>query len=333
MRPRSTTAAGQRSRRRRSTSVSWPSARPASTTTASSARSRTSCSTCGAISRSRSRPASRPSSTAARPTGRRDAQDALLAELRAAGVGDGRWAAAFGDRPPAIIHSYSGPLDYGRAVIDLGLAISFSGLVFRSRRGGVGRCRGPGARRSSPRRDRFAVPGTARCTALAQRTGVGPRHSGMGRGTSFRLARGVRAHPRRRLRSDASDPSEDRMTPASRRLAVAATLVAACSSCRPAPGRPCRQARAPVRTRARPPADRRPSCRPTSPSATERRGGHAGRLAERRRGLRRRAAGGPAVVGPDDGCAHLIDSMTPTSSRSSSPTHPRPVRPARRAAI
>lgn len=63
--------------------------------------------------------------------GRRDGQDALLAELRAAGVGDARWHAAFGDRPPAIIHSYSGPLDYGQAVIDLGLAISFSGLVFR----------------------------------------------------------------------------------------------------------------------------------------------------------------------------------------------------------
>lgn len=63
--------------------------------------------------------------------GRRDAQDALLAELAAAGVGNARWVAAFGDRPAAIIHSYSGPLDYGRAVIDLGLAISFSGLVFR----------------------------------------------------------------------------------------------------------------------------------------------------------------------------------------------------------
>ncbi len=63
--------------------------------------------------------------------GRRDAQDALLEELAAAGVGDARWLAAFGDRPPAIVHSYSGPLDYGRAVIDLGLAISFSGLVFR----------------------------------------------------------------------------------------------------------------------------------------------------------------------------------------------------------
>jgi TatD DNase family protein len=62
---------------------------------------------------------------------RRDAQDALLAELRAAGVGGGAWAAAFGERPPAVIHSFSGPVDYARAVLDLGLAISFSGLAFR----------------------------------------------------------------------------------------------------------------------------------------------------------------------------------------------------------
>ena len=63
--------------------------------------------------------------------GRRDAQDALVSELRETGVGGPAWAAAFGDRPPAVIHSYSGPFDYGRTVIDLGLAISFSGLVFR----------------------------------------------------------------------------------------------------------------------------------------------------------------------------------------------------------
>jgi TatD DNase family protein len=63
--------------------------------------------------------------------GERDAQDALVAELRAAGVGGPSWAAAFGDRPPAIIHSYSGPSDYARTVVDLGLAVSFSGLVFR----------------------------------------------------------------------------------------------------------------------------------------------------------------------------------------------------------
>ncbi len=64
--------------------------------------------------------------------GRRDAQDALVEELGQAGIGGASWASAFGDRPPAVIHSYSGPLDYARTVIDLGLAISFSGLVFRT---------------------------------------------------------------------------------------------------------------------------------------------------------------------------------------------------------
>ena len=64
--------------------------------------------------------------------GRRDGQDALVDELRAAGVGGPAWAAVFGDRPPAIIHSFSGPVDYARTVIDLGLAVSFSGLVFRA---------------------------------------------------------------------------------------------------------------------------------------------------------------------------------------------------------
>jgi TatD DNase family protein len=66
------------------------------------------------------------------PVGRRDAQDAILAELRAAGIGGPASAAAFGDRPPALIHSFSGPTDYARAVLDLGLAISISGLAFRA---------------------------------------------------------------------------------------------------------------------------------------------------------------------------------------------------------
>ena len=63
--------------------------------------------------------------------GARDAQDSLLEELRAAGLGGAAWANAFGDRPPAVIHSFSGPVDYARQVLELGLAISFSGLVFR----------------------------------------------------------------------------------------------------------------------------------------------------------------------------------------------------------
>jgi TatD DNase family protein len=64
--------------------------------------------------------------------GARDAQDALLGELRAAGVGGGAWATAFEDRPPVVVHSFSGPPDYAREMLEIGAAISFSGLVFRA---------------------------------------------------------------------------------------------------------------------------------------------------------------------------------------------------------
>ena len=64
--------------------------------------------------------------------GGREAQDLLVDELRAAGIGGAPAVRAFGDRPPAIIHSFSGPLDYAETVLGLGLAISFSGLVFRA---------------------------------------------------------------------------------------------------------------------------------------------------------------------------------------------------------
>lgn len=64
--------------------------------------------------------------------GGRDAQDELIAELRRAGVGGATWRDAFGGRPPALLHSFSGPVDYADAAVELGLAISFSGLVFRS---------------------------------------------------------------------------------------------------------------------------------------------------------------------------------------------------------
>jgi TatD DNase family protein len=53
--------------------------------------------------------------------GRRDAQDQLLDEVRAFGP----------TPPPVVIHSFSGPLDYARGMLELGAAISFSGLVFR----------------------------------------------------------------------------------------------------------------------------------------------------------------------------------------------------------
>jgi TatD DNase family protein len=63
--------------------------------------------------------------------GRRDAQDSLLDELRRAGFGSAEALQRFEGRPAAIIHSYSGPPDYAREVLDMGLAISISGLAFR----------------------------------------------------------------------------------------------------------------------------------------------------------------------------------------------------------
>ena len=51
-----------------------------------------------------------------------DAQDALVAELRAFGS----------DVPPVVIHSFSGPLDYAEEMLELGAVISFSGLSFRN---------------------------------------------------------------------------------------------------------------------------------------------------------------------------------------------------------
>jgi TatD DNase family protein len=63
--------------------------------------------------------------------GERDAQDALLRELRGAGFDGVAAQAVFGDRPAALIHSFSGPVDYAEEVIAMGLAVSFSGLVFR----------------------------------------------------------------------------------------------------------------------------------------------------------------------------------------------------------
>jgi len=53
--------------------------------------------------------------------GERDAQDALLGELVAMGVA----------HPAIVVHSFSGPVDYAKAMLDLGAVISFSGLVFR----------------------------------------------------------------------------------------------------------------------------------------------------------------------------------------------------------
>jgi TatD DNase family protein len=63
--------------------------------------------------------------------GERDAQDELLGELAAAEIGGAAFRARFGGRPPALLHSFSGPVDYAERALELGLAISFSGLAFR----------------------------------------------------------------------------------------------------------------------------------------------------------------------------------------------------------
>ena len=63
--------------------------------------------------------------------GQRDAQDALIAELRHIGFAEARWGGAHGYRPTGVLHSFSGPVDYAAAALEMGLAIAFGGLVFR----------------------------------------------------------------------------------------------------------------------------------------------------------------------------------------------------------
>jgi TatD DNase family protein len=64
--------------------------------------------------------------------GQHDAQDELIAELEAAGLSAGTAGGGAASRPPAVLHSFSGPLAYAEAAVALGLMVSFSGLVFRS---------------------------------------------------------------------------------------------------------------------------------------------------------------------------------------------------------
>jgi TatD DNase family protein len=65
--------------------------------------------------------------------GRGDAQEAILTELRDAGFGAQASAGVFGsDRPAAVVHSFSGSVDYAQEVVALGLAVSISGLAFRA---------------------------------------------------------------------------------------------------------------------------------------------------------------------------------------------------------
>jgi TatD DNase family protein len=63
--------------------------------------------------------------------GQRDAQDDLVRLLREGGAGSPEWRERFGDRPPGVLHSFSGPVDYAEAALEMGFFIAFGGLVFR----------------------------------------------------------------------------------------------------------------------------------------------------------------------------------------------------------
>ena len=63
--------------------------------------------------------------------GQRDAQDDLIDLLRDGGAGSPEWRARFGDRPPGVLHSFSGPVDYAEAALEMGFFVAFGGLVFR----------------------------------------------------------------------------------------------------------------------------------------------------------------------------------------------------------
>lgn len=63
--------------------------------------------------------------------GLRDAQDDLLELLRDAGFHRPDARIAFTGGPPAVLHSVSGPVDYVAAALEMGLAVSVSGLAFR----------------------------------------------------------------------------------------------------------------------------------------------------------------------------------------------------------
>ncbi len=63
--------------------------------------------------------------------GERDAQDDLIRLLREGGAGSPEWRQRFGHRPPGVLHSFSGPVDYAEAALEMGFFIAFGGLVFR----------------------------------------------------------------------------------------------------------------------------------------------------------------------------------------------------------
>ena len=63
--------------------------------------------------------------------GERDAQDDLIRLLREGGAGSAQWRDRFDGRPPGVLHSFSGPVDYAESALEMGFFVAFGGLVFR----------------------------------------------------------------------------------------------------------------------------------------------------------------------------------------------------------
>ncbi len=127
--------------------------------------------------------------------GRRDAQDDLIRELEAAG------------RPPALLHSFSGPLDYAERALELGLAISFSGLAFRAGEEATAEVArlAPADRLLIETDSPYLSPPGAR--PAAQRATLGGNHRALAiRAARRRCGRAGRA-ARRQLRPDLQPPT------------------------------------------------------------------------------------------------------------------------------
>ena len=109
--------------------------------------------------------------------GARDAQDALVEELRAAGFDGRRRPARRSATGPAIIHSFSGPVDYCAVRSSMGLAVSFSGWCSGAGRGALRRGRGavPAARLLVETDAPFLSPPGAPRRATSPRTWRSPR--------------------------------------------------------------------------------------------------------------------------------------------------------------
>ena len=139
---------------------------------------------------SRSRPASRRSSIAARRdrTARRAGTPSSASCARSA-----RTCQRSSSTRSA------GPLDYAEAMLELGAAISISGLAFPKGEEATAEVVRLVPAGPPPRRDRFAVPLAARRPARPERARVGPGDRNLGRRGPWQRAGICRRRPRRSL--------------------------------------------------------------------------------------------------------------------------------------